>query len=195
MESTPFFLSWSSLIFRFNRMNYCLVLLHSCHPGTSFSFHSWIISTVSCVPTSTLFFFILAAREYPQVMSLHVWKCLYSAFWLDGSFGYKNLGQNYFALEISEARLCLLQLRVSDFSHILHFSPFPSNPLESFLGGCVISQDLPKCFFMGQKVGHFLSFITWLPVLLCKGPLLLIFPSGRFHHWCGWFIRYFWQTL
>lgn len=151
MESTPFFLLWSLLIFCFKRMNYCLVLLHSCHPGTSFSFHSWIISTVSCVLTSILLVFILVAREYPQVMSLLAWKCLYSAFLLDGSFGFKNLGQNYFTLEISEALLCLLQLRVSDFSQILHFSHFSSNHLESFLGVCVISQDLPRCFFHGTE--------------------------------------------
>lgn len=100
-------------------------------------------------------------------MSLHVWKCLYSAFLLDGSFGYKNLAQNYFAFEISEALFCLLQLRVPDFSPILPFSPFSSHPLESFLGGCVISQGLPGCVFMDQKVGQFLSFVTWLPVLFC----------------------------
>lgn len=122
VESTRFFLSWSSLVFCFNGMNSRLALLHSCHPGTSFSFHSWIISTVPCVLALTLLVFLLVAREYPQVMPLHVWTCLFSAFLLDGSFEYKNLGHNYFTLEISETLLSLLQLRVSDFSQRLNFS-------------------------------------------------------------------------
>ena len=64
--STPFFLSWSSLIFCFNGMNYCLVLLHSCHPGSPFSFHSWLISTVSSVLTSTLLGFHTCLLEILQ---------------------------------------------------------------------------------------------------------------------------------
>lgn len=144
---------------------------------------SWDVFFISlldhfhCVLASTLLGFILVAREYPQVMPLHVWKCLFSAFLLDGSFEYKNLGHNYFTLEISATLLScswefLILVRVFIFV-------FSSNHLESFLGCCIISQDLSTSFFMEQKVGHFLSLTeAWLPVLFCTCSLLLIFYSA-----------------
>lgn len=106
-----FFFSWNSLIFCLNRMNYCLVLLHSCHLGLLFHFTLGSFPLFLVFPHLLYWFSSLFAREYPQVMSLHVWSLFILSYHLIDHLDIK--GQSYFTLEI--LRHCTFIMRVSEF--------------------------------------------------------------------------------